>query len=79
MIGKKRGADVLRPVSLEHPDDEAFEGLLIVRPEGRLFFINAQDVTDRGLGHRAQASCAGHRHEPRFRHRIFSSSDDDRK
>jgi MFS superfamily sulfate permease-like transporter len=46
VIGKKRGADVLRPVSPEHPDDETFEGLLIVRPEGRLFFINAQDVTD---------------------------------
>src|SRR3954462_8500665 len=44
--GRKRGADVLRPLSPEHPDDEAFEGLLIVRPEGRLFFGNAQDVHD---------------------------------
>ena len=46
VIGRKRGADVLRPVSPEHPDDETFDGLLIVRPEGRLFFINAQNVTD---------------------------------
>jgi anti-anti-sigma factor len=46
VIGRKRGADVLRPVSPEHPDDETFEGLLIVRPEGRLFFMNAQDVAD---------------------------------
>ena len=44
VIGRKRGADVLRPLSPEHPDDETFEGLLIVRPEGRLFFVNVQDV-----------------------------------
>jgi anti-anti-sigma factor len=47
VIGRKRGADVLRPVSPEHPDDETFEGLLIVRPEGRLFFANAQNVEER--------------------------------
>jgi len=46
VIGRKRGADVLRPLSPEHPDDETFEGLLIVRPEGRLFFVNAQYVTE---------------------------------
>ncbi len=44
VIGRKRGADVLRPLSPEHPDDETFPGLLIVRPEGRLFFVNAQQV-----------------------------------
>ena len=46
VIGRKRGADVLRPLSAEHPDDELFEGLLIVRPEGRLFFVNVQNVVD---------------------------------
>jgi len=46
VIGRKRGADVLRPVSPEHPDDERFEGLLILRPEGRLFFANVQNVAD---------------------------------
>jgi high affinity sulfate transporter 1 len=45
-IGRKRGADVLRPLSPEHPDDETFEGLLIARPEGRLFFVNAESVAD---------------------------------
>jgi high affinity sulfate transporter 1 len=45
-IGRKRGADVLRPLSPEHPDDETFEGLLIARPEGRIFFVNAQSVAD---------------------------------
>ncbi len=47
VIVRKRGADVLRPLSPEHPDDETFEGLLIVRPEGRLFFVNEQYVAER--------------------------------
>jgi len=48
VIGRKRGTnDVLRPVTSEHADDETFPGLLIVRPEGRLFFVNAQNVSDR--------------------------------
>jgi SulP family sulfate permease len=46
VIGRKRGADVLRPLSPEHSDDETFEGLLILRPEGRLFFVNAQYVAE---------------------------------
>jgi sulfate permease, SulP family len=46
VIGRMRGADVLRPISPEHPDDETFDGLLIVRPEGRLFFVNAQYVAE---------------------------------
>jgi anti-anti-sigma factor len=46
VIVRKRGADVLRPLSPEHPDDETFEGLLIVRPEGRLFFVNVQNATE---------------------------------
>ncbi|HQR51443.1 MAG TPA: STAS domain-containing protein, partial [Methylophilaceae bacterium] len=46
VIGRKRGTNVLRPLSPEHPDDETFPGLLILRPEGRLFFVNAQNVAD---------------------------------
>jgi high affinity sulfate transporter 1 len=46
VIGRKRGEDVLRPLSPEHPNDETFPGLLILRPEGRLFFANAQQVHD---------------------------------
>jgi SulP family sulfate permease len=42
----RRGTNVLRPLSPEHPDDETFDGLLIVRPEGRLFFVNAQYVSE---------------------------------
>jgi high affinity sulfate transporter 1 len=54
VIGRKRGTDVLRPLSPEHPDDETFEGLLIMRPEGRLFFVNAQYVSDQVRGLVAQ-------------------------
>jgi anti-anti-sigma factor len=45
-VGRKRGADVLRPLSPQHPDDETFEGLLIVRPEGRIFFANVESVAE---------------------------------
>jgi MFS superfamily sulfate permease-like transporter len=58
VIGRKRGADVLRPLSSEHPDDETFEGLLILRPEGRLFFVNVQDVGD-------QINALVAKHQPR--------------
>jgi high affinity sulfate transporter 1 len=54
VIGRKRGADVLRPLSPEYPDDETFDGLLILRPEGRLFFVNAQDVAEQINGLVAQ-------------------------
>lgn len=46
-LGRRRDADVLRPLSPQHPDDETFPGLLIVRPEGRLFFVNVQNVGER--------------------------------
>lgn len=49
VICRKRGEDVLRPASPEHPDDETFDGLLILRPEGRLFFANARQVGDKIL------------------------------
>ena len=46
VIGRKRGTDVFRPRSDEHPDDETWPGLLILRPEGRLFFANAPRVAE---------------------------------
>ena len=36
----------MRPLSPEHPDHETFDGLLLLRPEGRLFFVNAQNVSE---------------------------------
>jgi high affinity sulfate transporter 1 len=47
VLGRKRGSNVFRPLSQEHPDDETFTGLLIVRTEGRMFFANAQGVGER--------------------------------
>jgi high affinity sulfate transporter 1 len=44
VVGRKRGTNVFRPTSREHPDDEAFPGLLILRPEGRIFFANAERI-----------------------------------
>jgi MFS superfamily sulfate permease-like transporter len=46
-LGRKRGTDVFRPLSEEHPDDETWPGLLVVRIEGRMFFANAQRVGDK--------------------------------
>ena len=46
-LGRKRGTSVFRPLSEEHPDDEIFDGLLILRPVGRLFFANGQRVAEK--------------------------------
>ena len=46
VIGRIRGSTVLRPVSAEHPDDEQWPGLLMLRTEGRLFFANAERIAD---------------------------------
>lgn len=44
VLGRKPGTNVYRPRSAEHPEDETFPGLLLLRPEGRLFFANAERV-----------------------------------
>lgn len=46
VLGRKRGTDVFRPRSSEHPDDESWPKLLILRIEGRAFFLNAQRIGD---------------------------------
>jgi high affinity sulfate transporter 1 len=46
-IRRKPGTNVFRPVSLEHPEDESLPGLLIARPEGRIYFANAAVVGDK--------------------------------
>jgi high affinity sulfate transporter 1 len=40
VLGRKPGTNVFRPISKEHPEDETFPGLLLLRPEGRIFFAN---------------------------------------
>ena len=45
-LGRKRGTTVFRPLTAEHADDEQWQGLLMLRMEGRLFFANAERVAD---------------------------------
>jgi high affinity sulfate transporter 1 len=44
VLGRKRGTNVFRPQSAEQPDDETFPGLLMLRVEGRVFFVNAERI-----------------------------------
>jgi high affinity sulfate transporter 1 len=44
VLGRKPGTNIFRPRSQEHPEDERFAGLLILRPEGRIFFANAEQL-----------------------------------
>jgi len=46
-VGRKRGTNVFRPLSDEHPDDERCPGLLMLRVEGRVYFGNAQRVGEK--------------------------------
>ena len=46
VLGRKRGTDVFRALTAEHPDDETWPGLLLLRTEGRVFFVNAQRFGD---------------------------------
>jgi MFS superfamily sulfate permease-like transporter len=43
-LGRKPGTNVFRPLSKEHPEDETFPGLLLLRLEGRIFFLNAEHI-----------------------------------
>jgi MFS superfamily sulfate permease-like transporter len=47
VLGRERGTTKFRPRSAENPDDEFEPGLLLVRLEGRLFFLNAERIGDR--------------------------------
>jgi anti-anti-sigma factor len=47
VLGRKRNTNVFRASSAEHPDDETFPGLLLVRPQGRIYFVNASRVGEK--------------------------------
>jgi MFS superfamily sulfate permease-like transporter len=51
VLGRKPGTNVFRPTSKEHPEDEMFPGLLILRPEGRVFFANAERIGQKIRAH----------------------------
>jgi high affinity sulfate transporter 1 len=53
VLARKARTSVFRPLSTEHPDDETFAGMLMVRPEGRVFFANA-----RRIGHKLRERVA---------------------
>ena len=44
VLRRKPGTNVFRPESPQHPEDESFPGLLLLRPEGPIFFANAAHI-----------------------------------
>jgi high affinity sulfate transporter 1 len=47
VLGRKPGTDVFRPRSAEHPEDQFFPGLLLIKTEGSIHFANAQRVGEK--------------------------------
>jgi MFS superfamily sulfate permease-like transporter len=47
VLGRKPDTNVFRPLSQEHPNDQTYPGLLIVRSEGRMNFASAPNTTDK--------------------------------
>jgi len=45
-LARKPGTTVFRAIGTEHPGDEQWPGLLMLRVEGRVFFANAQSIGD---------------------------------
>ena len=43
-LRRKPGTNVFRPRTVEHPEDEEIAGLLIARPQGRIYFGNAENI-----------------------------------
>jgi SulP family sulfate permease len=47
VLARKRGTNVFRPLSADHPEDETYPGLLMLRLEGRVFFANAERIGEK--------------------------------
>ena len=47
VLARKRGTNVFRERSKEHADDETYPGLLMLRLEGRVFFLNADEIAEK--------------------------------
>ena len=47
ILGRKPGTNIFRPRTAEHPEDEEFPGLAIVRTEGRMYFGNAPVISEK--------------------------------
>ena len=46
VLGRKLGTNVFRRRSAEHPEDETFPGLLLLRPEGLIYFGNVPRIAE---------------------------------
>jgi len=57
-VGRKAGMDVFRALS-DHPNDETFPGLLMLRTEGLMFFASATHAIDK-------ITLLAHEHQPRI-------------
>ncbi len=44
VLGRKPGTEIFRPQTGEHPEDETFPGLLLLKTEGNMHFANAQRI-----------------------------------
>ena len=49
VLGRKPGTNVFRPHSPEHPEDETFPGLLLLRPVGPIYFTNVARIFHQAL------------------------------
>ena len=47
VLGRKPGTNVFRPRTDDHAADEAFAGLLLLRVDGRVFFLNAAKIGEK--------------------------------
>jgi anti-anti-sigma factor len=47
VLGRMPGTNVFRPRAKEYPDDERIPGLLMLRLEGRVFFVNASQIAQK--------------------------------
>jgi anti-anti-sigma factor len=56
VLGRKPGTNVFRPRSPEHPEDETFPGLLLLRPEGEIYFGNVHRLGQQVLELRLAAA-----------------------
>jgi len=56
VLGRKPGTNVFRPRSPEHPEDETFPGLLLLRPEGLIYFGNVPRIAEQILKLRLAAA-----------------------
>jgi sulfate permease, SulP family len=44
VLARKPGTNVFRPITQEHPEDETFPGLLLLRLHGRVYFANVDHI-----------------------------------